>query len=631
MAPPSSPLELQRVTPNERNRVHADPDAWLTSPLQGRRAMRALNRQPRQEPQTNLSPVMRCIKFLACWDCGPVGIVIAIVTFATTTVLAYEVFEVTIWTATKDYILYCQSDAGKAQADAQCLAAAGQNLRPPPFYKEFKSLNGTLYRRTLTGQLLGATEVKTHSNACIWMWAINLQVFSWLALSAICQIASRMTRKVQLAIRNHNPTREEDGDQDLFQRAASLHREHDDSLVRTDFWETSATAFRPEEERSGLRLRSTRQKGEVPSNTGRAGPQSLVENSSCSLKLKNDQVAGIGHLTGVNVSYLDSRSPEKWFSIKNLRRYRRTYSVRDGPFKKSAHPWQTLFAQVLVDPTVDVVQWLGNLYGLEISACTGNARRISLIQLMMTSTLRDHFEKFFWKNQMCLQTMNGIFERCDTEAFADAYEKNLSWREDINRFIRGCLGILDRRNFSTQSLNALWFEEGQYYNVELPSKLMLCPWLEIFNDSFETMPMAVITNTCLSATGIPSGRTCREIDRFQDDHVPVLETRLLIEAKRAKSGKAAEWRIPHVARLLHPSEEWEDLRFSTDGGPGVLEIKRLEPRHIAQGYCVAEWDGKNLQRTHKTKTFREDLTRHKGFGSVAYILPALKGTKGHQR
>jgi hypothetical protein len=56
------------------------------------------------------SPLVRCIKFLACWDCGPIGIIIGAVAFAAGTVLAYYALQVAIWTATKDYIEHCQSD-----------------------------------------------------------------------------------------------------------------------------------------------------------------------------------------------------------------------------------------------------------------------------------------------------------------------------------------------------------------------------------------------------------------------------------------------------------------------------------------------------------------------------------------
>jgi len=56
------------------------------------------------------NPFVRCVKFLACWDCGPVGTIIAAAAFAAGTVISYYTFKLAIWTATKDYIEHCQSD-----------------------------------------------------------------------------------------------------------------------------------------------------------------------------------------------------------------------------------------------------------------------------------------------------------------------------------------------------------------------------------------------------------------------------------------------------------------------------------------------------------------------------------------
>jgi hypothetical protein len=56
------------------------------------------------------NPILRCIKFLASWDCGPIGTIIAAGAFAAGTVLTFYAFKLAIWTATKDYIEHCQSD-----------------------------------------------------------------------------------------------------------------------------------------------------------------------------------------------------------------------------------------------------------------------------------------------------------------------------------------------------------------------------------------------------------------------------------------------------------------------------------------------------------------------------------------
>ena len=55
------------------------------------------------------NPLLRCIRFFACWECRPIGTIIAATAFATATVFTYQALKLAIWTATKDYIEHCQS------------------------------------------------------------------------------------------------------------------------------------------------------------------------------------------------------------------------------------------------------------------------------------------------------------------------------------------------------------------------------------------------------------------------------------------------------------------------------------------------------------------------------------------
>lgn len=61
-------------------------------------------------PAPKPGPVVRCVKFLACWECGPIGTIIAAFSFAIGTVISYYTIKLAIWTANKDYIEHCQAD-----------------------------------------------------------------------------------------------------------------------------------------------------------------------------------------------------------------------------------------------------------------------------------------------------------------------------------------------------------------------------------------------------------------------------------------------------------------------------------------------------------------------------------------
>ncbi|ESZ93702.1 hypothetical protein SBOR_5887 [Sclerotinia borealis F-4128] len=135
-------------------------------------------------PPPNPNPLLRCVKFLACWECGPIGTIIAACTFAIGTVISYYGIKLAIWTATKDYIEHCQADEEAQRATVQCKKAAGQPLPPPPFF-EFDRTNNTVVHRTLGGMLLGSTESSTHNSNYIWAYALLCSAISWLVLFAI--------------------------------------------------------------------------------------------------------------------------------------------------------------------------------------------------------------------------------------------------------------------------------------------------------------------------------------------------------------------------------------------------------------------------------------------------------------
>ncbi|KAF7879192.1 hypothetical protein EAF04_000390 [Stromatinia cepivora] len=148
-------------------------------------------------PVPKPSPIVRCVKFLACWDCGPIGATITILTFAVGTVISYFGIKLAIWTATKDYIEHCQADEEAQRATTQCKKAAGQALPPPPFF-EYDPTNNTVVRRTLGGMLLGSTESIAYNSNYVCAYALLCCTFCWLILSATCYFAWKVhgTRRI---------------------------------------------------------------------------------------------------------------------------------------------------------------------------------------------------------------------------------------------------------------------------------------------------------------------------------------------------------------------------------------------------------------------------------------------------
>ncbi|KAG4431047.1 hypothetical protein IFR05_013467 [Cadophora sp. M221] len=86
------------------------PTALNPAPNQAPNVAPSQSQAAHQQPQAPKSPLLRYIRFFACWECGPIGTIIAVTAFATATVFTYQALKLAIWTATKDYIEHCQSD-----------------------------------------------------------------------------------------------------------------------------------------------------------------------------------------------------------------------------------------------------------------------------------------------------------------------------------------------------------------------------------------------------------------------------------------------------------------------------------------------------------------------------------------
>ncbi|KAF7864152.1 uncharacterized protein EAF02_010120 [Botrytis sinoallii] len=108
----------------------------------------------------------RVVKHLITWDKATT---IAAVAIIVGTVISYFALKLAIWTATKDYIEYCQGEQPTQVASVQCQKVATQALPPPPFCRYE---NGTILRRTWAGTMIGATESRTQNDYYIFGYAL---------------------------------------------------------------------------------------------------------------------------------------------------------------------------------------------------------------------------------------------------------------------------------------------------------------------------------------------------------------------------------------------------------------------------------------------------------------------------
>jgi len=224
---------------------------------------------------------------------------------------------------------------------------------------------------------------------------------------------------------------------------------------------------------------------------------------------------------------------------------------------------------------------LQNLYGVEVSTCTENARRRSLAQILCSTTMRNFLEfRVDWSSN-AKRLYFSTLESGNTEQFMK-YLRDSRYSEPFTDAVSLSFEALKKTgNDRNQTLCAFWvLKDGEERSVLYPYRTH--NWTGLLADSPDTCTVAVATDDCLTLRRI--GLHC------QSDHLPpaehsVLQTTLVInqydplpgwrsrgrEIAAMRKGDILELRDHgcfHVIRPLGNGDDllvsWEKSRFLTD-------------------------------------------------------------------
>ncbi|KAF5877784.1 uncharacterized protein Bfra_002151 [Botrytis fragariae] len=392
-------------------------------------------------PVSNINPVVERVKSLACWDCGPVGTIIAAGTFAIGTVGSYFTIKLAIWTATKDYIRHCQADEEAQRATVQCRKATGQALSHPPFFKRGPT-NDTLVRQTLGGTLPGFTEYFALDSYDLFIYLLLGQTLYALVSSAIRYFAWKS--------RGHR-----------YNSVPSARNSLPISTYSHKPEPTQGTTSTLNFARKSLAFRFTKEPMNLPWKAGNR--RKLAFHADDKLMLD-----GIWNDTELS-----------------LRKQTQIHELVHSNIRS-----------------------LLELYRLEISACTGNARRISLVDMLFISPLKDILISFPWETDTIRLIIEKLVRDKDAERFVTFCERNTSeLREDTKKTILSCLDTLRFTGVDAGGkLIALTHILGSLYIAEFSRDTY--SWSDILQDIEETFTVAVVTNTCLSSRPPLEGKRC---------------------------------------------------------------------------------------------------------------------------
>ncbi|TGO53757.1 hypothetical protein BCON_0118g00110 [Botryotinia convoluta] len=235
------------------------------------------------------------------------------------------------------------------------------------------------------------------------------------------------------------------------------------------------------------------------------------------------------------------------------------------------------------------IRSLLGLYGLEIPACTGNARRISLVDMLFISPLKDILISFPWETDTIRFIVEKLVRDKDAERFVTFCERNEpKLRKDIKKAILSCLDTLRFTGVdSGGKLLALTHIQDSLYIAEFSRDTYR--WGVILQDTEETFTVAVITNTCLSSRPPLEGKRCANGAKSSEGSL-TLATRIATRTGTPNSSpkdltllknNGENYHLTHGANPLEPfigpDSERSHLKplksFSEEGSAGALTAK----------------------------------------------------------
>jgi ankyrin repeat protein len=154
-------------------------------------------------------------------------------------------------------------------------------------------------------------------------------------------------------------------------------------------------------------------------------------------------------------------------------------------------------------------QALEHWLGVEVSACTENARRRRLIEILSTKTMRDYLNAvgFLWSDRGCKENYYKSLSSEKPSAFRELYKSHPEWRMDLGRAVITCLNALRETGVGNDGkLSAFWVTESDDEKIVILRKSEHT-WIDLLKDTTESGAMVIMVEMCLELTD-PSTRGC---------------------------------------------------------------------------------------------------------------------------
>ena len=223
---------------------------------------------------------------------------------------------------------------------------------------------------------------------------------------------------------------------------------------------------------------------------------------------------------------------------------------------------ESIWNEISQNPQMANIEWLNNFYGVEISHCSGNARRVRMKDLFRVKGVRKRLGSLIpsWETTSWGTAFSRALDDPSSRAIQRMWD-DITMREDIGKLITGMLRLLHTTGGQGRHVIAAYFASGMDKFTNIPTKGN--EWAKNLHDTTLTATYAVIGDVCLKYPFDTSGHTCSQQGI---ETRTVFETRIKFQDDLPSEGEYVT--VKPIGNMFHVAAK------ITDGRDEVLRLAK---------------------------------------------------------